>query len=346
MDGISNTWFKLFACCMVVKGSSCSIIYDLERSAFYDLPNDFLELLGMAKEMDVASIKKAYNNEQDPLIDAFFNRFVEKEIGFYTEDPASFPDIDFTWESPNFITNSIIELEGMEEFDFENVVSQLSSLACKAVQIRILAPLPNTESERIVRAFKGTRISHIELLIPYTPSTSNEDIYTLIALQPRVRRIMVYAASEEKVIAHENELFDKKIIYFKKDIRTTHGEEIRIGRFMPNDLVFSEGLTYNSGLNRKVCIDRKGELKNYFSHKDSFGNVRMDKIRDVIEKSEFQEKWFLSNDKIEICKDCQYRYACISNTDIKKEGDKYYKIDMCSFDPYANSWAADRRCQS
>lgn len=42
--------------------------------------------------------------------------------------------------------------------------------------------------------------------------------------------------------------------------------------------------------------------------------------------------------EIEKCKDCQYRYQCISNSNIKEIEAKYSKIDSCNFDPYQNVW--------
>jgi radical SAM protein with 4Fe4S-binding SPASM domain len=102
--------------------------------------------------------------------------------------------------------------------------------------------------------------------------------------------------------------------------------------------MFAEAQKHNIGLNRKVCIDYAGNIKNYLSHRKIFGNVRKDLIKEIIEKPDFREKWFYSNDQLEVCKDCQYRYACLSNSDIKSCNNRYYKVDMCDFNPGDNSW--------
>jgi len=51
-----------------------------------------------------------------------------------------------------------------------------------------------------------------------------------------------------------------------------------------------------------------------------------------------QEKRFISNDIIEKCKDCQYRYMCLSNSDIEEKAGKFHKINSCTFNPYENKW--------
>jgi len=149
---------------------------------------------------------------------------------------------------------------------------------------------------------------------------------------------MIYGAPNDTIIQPENVLTNKKIIHFKKDIRIDPKEMIKVERFGTNIESFTEAQRHNLGLNRKVCIDRNGEIKNYLSHNTSFGNIKKDKIKDVILKSEFQKKWLITNDRIETCNTCQYRYACVSNSDIKKENNKYYKIDTCNFDPSSNNW--------
>ena len=71
-------YFKLFATCIIVKGASTSLIYDLERIAFYDLSNSFLDILKLSKTKSISEIKTIYNNADDKLIDSFFAQFVSE----------------------------------------------------------------------------------------------------------------------------------------------------------------------------------------------------------------------------------------------------------------------------
>ena len=338
MNSKIKVWFNLFASCQIVKGYEHSLIYDIERMAFYDLSNDFLDILNMAKTKDISTIKQIYNNQQDNLIDDFFNQFIESEIGFYTEDPNSFPAIDFTWESPYYITNSIIELDEFSEFNLEDLIYQLDNLGCCAIQIRILFSISTEKLKIILNNFNNLRIQHLDIFIPYSNTFDYTELYTLIELQPRLNRILVYASLENKIFLHENHIFDKTIIHLKKDIRFDSTEIINVDRFSTNIEIFSEAQQYNIGLNRKVSINKQGDIMNYLDHNKIYGNIKIDSIEKIISQKEFQEKWFISNDKIETCKECQYRYTCISNSDIIIDNNKYYKANMCNFDPIKNLW--------
>jgi len=338
MNNSANKWFSLFASCQVVEGKTQSLLYDVERDAFYDLPNDFLNILRMAKTNNVCGVKAIYGNEQGDSIDHFFNHLVEEEIGFYTNSPNSFPAIDFMWRSPNTITNSIIEIGKECNFNFEDLVSQLNNFGCKAIQIRLLHQTSINEISEIIKPFSNSRINHVDLLLPYDDILSADSLFAATHIEPRVNRIVIYAAPEEKIIFGEKDAINQVVIYRMKDIRLNAKEIVKKERFTTNMEMFSEAQRHNLGLNRKICVDKNGTLKNYINHEQSFGNINEDKIADVINKKEFKEKWFIPNDQIVRCRDCQYRYSCVSNSDIVKINDDFQKVDKCGFDPATNKW--------
>ena len=53
-----------------------------------------------------------------------------------------------------------------------------------------------------------------------------------------------------------------------------------------------------------------------------------------------KEVWNTSNDMVEICKDCEFRYICADpSIPIKKDGEQYYhKNVQCNYNPYLNLW--------
>lgn len=334
MSNNKKVWFKLFACCVVVEGVSGSVIYDLQRNTFYNLPNDFLHIIYDSKKYDISTLTSQYGVE----IEGFFKQFADAEIGFYTEQPGDYPDIDCTWWSPYNITNSIIEYDSQEKFEFSKAVQQLNDLACMAVQIRLLSTFNVSKIKQLISFFQASRIRHIELLIPFSDESEYyNELFDLMKLEPRLNRILVFAGPEDKIIKKGN-ILNKVIIQFKKNIRSDKSEIFKIERFNINTELYSEARNFNLGLNRKVCIDLNGEIKNYLSHDLSFGNINEVPIQEIIEKEAFQTKWKITNDQIEICKDCQYRYACVNNSDIRRDGDKLYKINYCNFDPYTNEF--------
>lgn len=90
--------------------------------------------------------------------------------------------------------------------------------------------------------------------------------------------------------------------------------------------------------NLKVCIDKNGDYKNDLSFQETFGNFQTKNLQELLIDKEFTKLWYLGNDKIEKCKDCQNRYQCVSNSNIMQQNNLYYKINTCNFDPYNNNW--------
>ena len=67
------------------------------------------------------------NDAMERILSFRREQFIENELGFYTDDPDSFPDINFAWESPYLLTNSIVELDYFTTFNFENVIDRKST---------------------------------------------------------------------------------------------------------------------------------------------------------------------------------------------------------------------------
>src|SRR5690606_14544791 len=156
--------------------------------------------------------------------------------------------------------------------DFYSVVNQLDQLACRAVQIRLLDTVSIERVKGYLRPFESSRIKHVELLLPYHKPFNNQLFIELKAFEPRLNRILIYASPKDRLITSNN-MLGTGIIQFAKDIRTEMDEIIKLERFTTNIELFSEAQSHNAGLNRKVCIDRKGYIKNYLSHSKSFGDI-------------------------------------------------------------------------
>lgn len=107
-------------------------------------------------------------------------------------------------------------------------------------------------------------------------------------------------------------------------------EQVDLDYFTTNLISYVEAKQFNIGLNRKVCLNKYGEVKNYLTHIESFGNILEDNLMEIIEKPSFQQKWKVSNDLIEHCNICEFRYCCLSNSDLKHKDNKWYKLNYCN----------------
>jgi radical SAM protein with 4Fe4S-binding SPASM domain len=67
-----------------------------------------------------------------------------------------------------------------------------------------------------------------------------------------------------------------------------------------------------------VKIDVYGNIKNCPSMKKSFGNINDISLQEALTDQKFKEYWNVSKDQIEKCNECQFRYMCQSNSEIRE----------------------------
>ena len=72
----------------------------------------------------------------------------------------------------------------------------------------------------------------------------------------------------------------------------------------------------------------------------SYGNIRSVGIKGIMESPILNDCWHLSIDKIEICKDCEFRYACYDfrTLGMAKCGNIYGKTIRCTYNPFEEKW--------
>jgi len=71
------------------------------------------------------------------------------------------------------------------------------------------------------------------------------------------------------------------------------------------------------------------------------GNVRQPgSLKSVVLSEAVQHLWGLTKDCVLVCRDCEYRYACIDCWVMvsKETGSIYNKPPWCTYDPYAGEW--------
>ena len=67
---------------------------------------------------------------------------------------------------------------------------------------------------------------------------------------------------------------------------------------------------FNPCLGHQIAVDCRGGIKPCLWSKIVLGKIGQSKILDMIISGAFDVYWKLTKDKIEICKECEFRYAC------------------------------------
>lgn len=330
-----NKFFKLYANCVPVRGYRESVVMDLQRSGFLIISNLLFDVLKTNQEsISIGQLKKKYLGKYDQGIDNYIKYFMNEEMGFCTEEPEKFPNLVTHFYQPFKIVSSVINFKIKGTYSLEKILIQLITLDTQLIQLRIFDNIDLESLLEIIAVIKKSRIKIFEIFLKENQFSLN-DLFKLTKTDGRVE-IVVYSSSSDE--PKKEILLENRVHFIKEKIRPNSKEKFNEKIFVSNIPFYVESLSYNVGLNRKICVDLDGSIKNFVNHKLVFGNVNNVSLNEILDNDEFKWKWLINNDLIEKCKDCQFRYMCLNNSDIVKKGKKYYRLDNCGFDPYQNKW--------
>ncbi|WP_378180853.1 grasp-with-spasm system SPASM domain peptide maturase [Aquimarina sp. SS2-1] len=333
--------FKLIASCVPVKGAQRSTICDLQRGDVKMIPNDLFKILNEHEGRSIKEIKKTYHNKYDSIIDEYFQFLLDHEFILFTSTPELFPKMSMDWYEPAEITHAILDIGEESNYDIYKALTELNDLHCKHIEFRSFKNIKLKELIAIIEfieALKSSIIS-IDFTIPYSCDFETEIIQKFLFDFPRVSSFRFYGTPETKFIPP----IDGKrgyIIYAEKMLKNEKFCGIvDSSLFSVNIKTFTESLKHNSCLNRKVAIDRNGDIKNCPSMSKSFGSIDKKSIKDALQNTDYKKYWNIHKDQIETCKDCEFRYICTDcRAYIENPKDLYSKPLKCGYNPYNNTW--------
>lgn len=246
--------------------------------------------------------------------------------------------MDLDWERPELITNALIDIDLTKLYNLDRVVTQLKSVGCKAIQIRIFEHVENMDLDNILTAFSFSIIRHIEILVPYSSLPDRQSIIALCEKHPRVNFITLHSSPSERLMDVNS--LGVSVFYIEQTIQSEHHcGVVNPSMFNVNIESFLEAITYNSCLNKKISVDKNGLIKNCPSMPNAFGHINNDNFIDIINNPEFTKDWKTTKDVISVCKDCEFRFIC---TDCRaytlNQFENYSKPIKCNYDPYEAKW--------
>lgn len=142
-----------------------------------------------------------------------------------------------------------------------------------------------------------------------------------------------------------SKLFFKFTVSFVKEIisKSSCGK-VDLKYFNTNLPKVLEAVNHNSCLHKKISIDVEGNIRNCPSMSQSFGNIKNITLEEALNHKDFKKYWNLTKDKIEVCKDCEFRYIC---TDCRAYTERSHKNEFgldiskplkCGYNPYTGEW--------
>jgi SPASM domain peptide maturase of grasp-with-spasm system len=330
--------FRLFACCIPVRGARRSVVCDLQRQSFQFIPDGLYEILTEHAGETVAAIKARYDHEYDEEIDEYFAFLLRHELGFWCTAPDRFPPLDLTWEAPERITNAIIDVDERSDHDYAKIFGELDDLGCKALEVRCFHRPRLGELHAILEAARSGRLRSIDLLAGHGPELTPEALAALAAEHRRVSSIVVHSSPESRRMPPDRR--GVAVSYRREVIDSPRCcGQVHPGYFAIDLETFAEAQKHNTCLNRKISIDVRGEIRNCPSLPRSFGNAREVPLHSALAQRDFAALWSINKDQIAICKDCEFRYICTDcRAYLVDAADLYSKPSKCTYDPYTAEW--------
>lgn len=339
---MKNKYIGLHSNCVVVKGVSKSIILDLQRSKIFKIHNEICDLFLQNRIIMESAFRKALDLTVDKS-DFIIKELELNDLVFFTTEPSRFPDISFDWFHPSKVTNSIIEYSPVVQRNWQVIIKSFLKLGVEYLELRFYDSVGQSELLTILNSFRETKIKSIYLILP----DSHFDLDRILLKHQRIARI-VLTSFKGLSSASPDFAFSDRIVYVNAEFSSNKlCGSIHTSYFVANYQSFSEMRSFNGCLNRKISIDKTGEIKNCPSMIVSYGNIDEVSLEDAIDVPGFKKYWKISKDDINGCRDCEFRYICTDcrayvedPNDISGPNQTNLSKPLkCGYDPYSGQWS-------
>ncbi|UZT96930.1 grasp-with-spasm system SPASM domain peptide maturase [Chryseobacterium fluminis] len=336
------TYFNLFSNIMITEGACRMLISDLQRNTSELYP---LELYYFIEELKVCSIEvilKKYDQESQGAVQEYLDLLLEKEYGFISNDDwdKNFPPLSLDYYDYNRISNIYVELNALAIL--YSIRGSIEKLEIKHLVIYCNRKMVFDEFLEIEDIFKKSCLTGIEIYSEYDSIINRDWIQELSYKSLRIFNIVFYKC--DKVPFKLKDQFKFTVNFTKEHLRKTSCGKVDLKYFNTNLHKVAEATYHNSCLYKKVGIDIDGNIKNCPSMHQCFGNISNTSLDHAVNQIGFKKYWEITKDKIEVCKDCEFRYICTDcrayteRTHINDEQLDTSKPLKCGYNPYKAEW--------
>jgi radical SAM additional 4Fe4S-binding domain len=341
-NDLENEMFLLYGNCVIVKGYSRSLIYDLQLRKMIPIPNSLASLFSNSREIYCGKIKQELKGEDLHVFDSYMEMLSVQELGFFctANERPRFPDLPIGWDYPAIISNCIIDSANEIIFFDKYFIEQLDRLGCYHIQLRFYNSPSVKHLSSLLEIIKYSEIQSVEVILK---STNDEDYLRKITIlaenHHKIRSIIIHGHSESVIL---KDFFNNHGLVVTSNV--TVSSELCCGIidknfFQTNIPLYTESLAHNTCLNRKIGIDMNGNIKNCPSMQHNYGNIKDTTLVDAVAQPGFKKFWNVIKDEIDKCKDCEFRHACTDcRAYLENHEDVYSAPLKCGYDPYSCKW--------
>ena len=335
----TNKVYRLFSPCIPVKGSRRSAIVDINRHQLFYIPNAWYSILLKDRNRTLGEICEKYGADNRNTIQEIFGLLERNEMvyPFDKEELVYFPPLPLQWDFPSDCSNAILEIGETTDYDVTNAIYQLNSIACFHLQFRIFSEASLPLLEKLLDLSDGTSIRSIQLMFTYD-SVINDRLPAWFERYWKLVKVELFGSPENRSIPLKGNLA-LLIYHANKVLAPENCGVVSTDYFSIEMKHFTESQHHNTCLNRKICIDAEGNIKNCPAMAKSYGNIKDTTLEEAINKPGFKDLWYICKDQIDVCKDCEFRHICTDcRCFIKDPSNIYSQPAKCTYNPYICLW--------
>lgn len=318
------------------------MVFDLERSVYQLIPNTLYEILYKETGFSVEDLVKKYakNSDTEKIIKDYFFKLLELDLIFKTNFPEYYPKLSFEWDYQGEISNAVIDIDIESKPFINSILSQLEELNCRTIQLRSYNHLEHREIDSVMASIDTSIIETVQIILPFISDIENEKLVEIAQKYLRLRLVQIYGCDEEKLIYSSEDKRTNVVVVENSLINEKSCGVVSAEYFSVAFSTFSESQHHNSCLNRKISIDKDGNIKNCPSMSRSYGNIKNTTLQEALDHPDFKKVWDINKDKIHVCKDCEFRYICTDcRAYIEDPADILSKPLKCGYNPYTGEWS-------
>jgi|SRR5690554_1406822 len=326
-------YLNLYSSCHLIKGYlNCSIldaqkgdIYIIDKKMYYYFIEGSIDIENSLIEKEDLEFYKSF--------------LIDNQLGFLSATKIPIDKTNYDWDFPAYVSNAIVEYDLSDISLEKQIIEQLNEVLCPHIEVRVLGDVTQTRFNEFSQVILKSKITSVDMFVDkknffqFDLSFYKEKFFSA---NPKINRLVFFNSDFDDLIS----IGEKKVIIFtKQKFNNNLCGNISPKFFAKNIYVFSESQRFNTCLNRKVSIDRFGNIKNCLSFSNNFGNIKEEKIKDVIVNPEFTKYWYIKKDDITVCKDCEFRHVCTDcRAFIENPNDILSKPLKCGYNPYDGTW--------
>lgn len=323
--------YRRFRDIAITKGAKRDVLVDFSRNVIKIIPK---EVTGFLESIELDGNVISMSKDEHSLLDDL----LREEIVFQLDEDEYqlYSDLNETWDYPALISNAIVEI-GRDNFSLlPKIFEELQALNCFDLSLIISETLALEEYEQLISLFENSTILSIELSTNYyADSFFAKFVETCLRSRKLSGKMTMFNCSDTGF----QDTHLKEIRFIDQSYNKTGCGYIKKENFRANMPLFMESKYHNTCLNRKVTIDKNGDIYNCWNIGKCFGNIATKSIIEVLNIPEFKKHWHIRKEDINICKDCEFRNICTDcRAFLNDPADIYSKPLKCGYDPYTNIW--------